>query len=67
MSPDEGASTYKDANFITFAPKEKWGFLDGTLNFNSKDIQERIEMGYWETKRKLDEKCQRLWALGRKF
>ena len=67
LSPDEGASTYKDANLITFAPKGKWGFLDGTLNFNSKDIQERIEMGYRETKRKLDEKCQRLWALGRKF
>lgn len=56
LSPDEGENEYKDANLITFSPKEKWGFLEGTLNFDSRDIRERIEMGYWETRRKLEGK-----------
>lgn len=54
LSPDEGEGEYKDANLITFSPKEKWGLFDGTLNFNLKDIQERIEIGYEETKQELD-------------
>lgn len=50
LNPEAKKNRYKDANIISFAPKEKWGFLDGTINFNPKDIQERIELGYQETK-----------------
>lgn len=51
LNPERKKERYKDANIISFAPSEKWGFLDGTLNFNPSDIRERIEMGYQETKK----------------
>lgn len=53
LNPEAKMKQYKDANVIAFAPSENWGFLDGTLNFNPKDIRERIEMGYQETKRRI--------------
>lgn len=50
LNPEDKVETYKDANVVAFAPKEKWGFLEGTLNFEGATIRKRIEQGYWETK-----------------
>lgn len=51
LEPEETES-YKEANVIAFAPSEKWGFFDGTLNFEPKTIQKRIKQGYREAKEK---------------
>lgn len=53
LSPIEKEVKYKDANVIAFAPSEKWGFLEGTLNFNPGDIRKWIRQGYRETKEKM--------------
>lgn len=50
LNPEDKVETYKDANVIAFAPTEKWGFLEGTLNFEGATIRKRIEQGYRETK-----------------
>lgn len=50
LDPDAKKDSYKDAHVVAFAPTEKWGFFDGTLNFNQEDIRRRIEQGYQETK-----------------
>lgn len=53
LSPDVKEEVYKDTNMIYFAPSEKWGFLDGTLNFNYKDIRAKIDLGYREARKKI--------------
>lgn len=50
LNPEDKVETYKDANVVAFAPTEKWGFLEGTLNFDGATIRKRIEQGYRETK-----------------
>ena len=53
LEPEEKMESYKNANVVAFAPTEKWGFFEGTLNFEPKTIQKRIEQGYREAKEKI--------------
>lgn len=54
LNPETQKDSYKNADIISFAPTEKWGFLDGTLNFEPEDIRKRIEQGYRETKWRIE-------------
>lgn len=66
LDPEDEKEKYRDANVVSFAPSEKWGFFEGTLNFERVDILERIEMGYFEARKEIIklERKKGCWKVG---